>query len=148
MPARFLTPLRVEKIGERTWLLTDDLVFESVRYPGRVVAPRGLQTNFASVPRVLWAIAPPVGNYDKAAVIHDGGYGNALVTERGEPVFTVKAVADAWFFEGMEAEGVGPWTARSMYAAVRLFGNPDGHPLRRDGTRVYAAASRVTGVCP
>ena len=130
MTARFLTPLRAETIGERRWLLIDDLVFLSVKYPGRVVAPRGFQTDLASIPRLAWSVFPRVGKQDKAAVIHDAAYGNALVTEHGDRVFTVKAVADAWFLEAMLAEGVGAWSARWMYTTVKCFGDPVGHPLR------------------
>lgn len=129
MTARFLTPLRMETIGVRSWMLVDDLVFHSERYQGVVIAPRGVQTDLASIPRVLWSLVPKVGAHDKAAVIHDGGYAHYLVTEGGERIHTVKHVADALFYEGMRAEGVSGFIAGVLYHAVRLFGDPLAHPL-------------------
>lgn len=130
MSAAFLTPLRMEKIGPRRWLLIDDLVFQSDRYPGQFIAIRGFQTDLASIPRFLWVIAPKVDLYDQAAVIHDAAYGNALYTENLDRIHTIKAVADHLFHEGMLAMGVSGWRARLMYKAVDLFGTPVGHPLR------------------
>jgi len=129
MTARFLTPLRTETIGERRWLLTDELVFYSAQYRGIVVAPRGFQTDLASIPRAAFLIFPKVGLWDHAAVIHDSAYGNALVTDKGDRIFTTKTVADNLFREGMKANGVWSIAARLMYRTVYLFGNPKGHPL-------------------
>jgi len=33
--------------------------------------PAGYRTDFASIPRVVWSLLPPVGRSGKAAVIHD-----------------------------------------------------------------------------
>ena len=53
---RFLTPLKVEKVGydkagRPCWRLLEDLVYLSDRW-GRIVVPKGFITNFASVPRL------------------------------------------------------------------------------------------------
>jgi hypothetical protein len=126
---RFLSPLRMETIGDRRWLLIDDLIFQSAKYRGIVVAPRGFQTDLASIPRLAWTFVPKVGKWDFAACVHDAGYGNALVTEHGDRIFAVKAVSDTLFLEGMHAQGVNGFLAQFMYRAVSLFGNPEGHPL-------------------
>lgn len=128
--ACFLTPLRVEKIGARRWLLTDDLYFQSARYGGVFVASRGFQTDLASIPRLLWVVAPKVDLYDAASVIHDASYGNALSTSDGKRVFAVKDVCDRLFLEAMLCLGVSGWRAKLMYSAVKNFSEPDGHPLR------------------
>ena len=138
MIAQFLTPLRTETLGPRRWILTDDLRFYSEQYRGIVVAPRGFQTDLASIPRLAWVLFPKVGNQDWAAVIHDAGYGNALVTQHGDRIFAVKKVSDDLFLEGMLAHGVSRFAARWMYRAVHLFGNPKGHPL----------ANALPGVAP
>ena len=139
--ARFHTDLVVKKIGERTWLLMEDLIFYSARFRGFVVAPRGFQTNLASIPTWAGSIFPLVGHQDKAAVIHDAGYGNALLTLDRERIFTIKHVADQLFDEGMEAEGVNTIKRWFMYRAVVLAGDPDGHPLaahrRPDAMRLF-----------
>lgn len=129
-PASFLTPLRMEKIGARRWLLIDDLHFLSARYGGIFVASRGFQTDLASIPRLLWVVAPKVDLYDAASVIHDASYGNALSTLDGKRVFAVKDVCDRLFLEGMLSSGVSAWRANLMYSAVKNFSEPDGHPLR------------------
>lgn len=126
---KFLSSLRVEKIGERTWILLESLIFFSIKYQGIYIAPRGFQTNLSSIPRVAFALFPPIGNYDKAAVIHDAGYGNSLLTESYDRMFTSKELADGLFNEGMKAEKVNTIVRRTMYRSVRLFGDPVGHPL-------------------
>jgi len=131
MVAGFLTPLRTEKVGPRRWLLTDDLVFRSELYAGNFVVLRGFQTDFASIPRLFWVIAPKVDAYDAASVVHDAGYGHALYTEQLDRIHAVKHVADNLFLEGMLASGVPGWRARLMYRMVSIFGDPVVHPLRQ-----------------
>jgi len=36
-----------------------------------IVVPKGFVTDFASTPRALWAVLPPFGTYQLAAVVHD-----------------------------------------------------------------------------
>lgn len=110
-------------------MLIDDLKFYSAKYRGVFVAPRGFQHNFASIPQFAQSLVPKVGLYDKAAVIHDGAYGNVLVTEDGKRIFCIKTVADDLFYEGMRAEGVNRLLAWMMYRLVSIAGDPDGHPL-------------------
>lgn len=128
--AGFLKRLRTEKIGNFRWILTDDLPFRSVKFPGVFIAPAGFQTDLASIPRIAWTIFPKAGGkHDPASVVHDAGYAHALVTENGDRIHTVKAVADLLFLEGMQAEHVSGFGSRLMYAAVSAFGNPAKHPL-------------------
>lgn len=127
--AAFLTPLRTEKIGAHRWLLTDDLVYRSAFLSGVLIAPRGYQTDLASIPRLGWVIFPKVDVYDSASVAHDAGYGHALVTEHGDRIHLIKRLADRLFLEAMEALGVPWWQRTLMYRAVSVFGNQDAHPL-------------------
>ena len=124
---RYLDELDIRKVGKREWQLLSDFRFESDLYPGVFVAPRGMRTNFASIPHVIWLIFPPVGNYDEAAVIHDGAYQDDLITSNGDRIFTVKHVADRLFLEALRCETfrkskVGPKLAKCMYFAVKNFG--------------------------
>lgn len=75
--------------------------------------PKGFETDFASVPRALWAVVPPLGRYAKAAVIHDWLY---YRQDRS------RKEADLIFFEAMRVLGVGRARRNSMYWAVRQFG--------------------------
>lgn len=135
--AEFLTPLRTEKIGPRRWLLTDELVYSTALLGGIFKVPRGFQTDFASIPRILWTLAPPVDRYDPAAVVHDAGYGNALTTQNDMRVYLIKDWCDRIFLEACLSVGVAKWRAEVMYQLVKTFGNPDGHPL---------AANRISTV--
>jgi len=126
---KFLSPLDTRKIGAQRWLLLDDLVFKSDYLKGILIAPRGFQTDLASIPRIFWAIAPKEDIYDPAAVIHDAAYGHALVTNEGNRIELIKPLADKMFLEAMLCCGVSSWRAHIMYQAVSIFGNPSTHPL-------------------
>lgn len=117
-------PLRIEYLDGRNWKLHEDFsYFDEVGLPGDVDGtfidvPAGFVTDFASIPRALWTILPPTGQYGKAAVIHDWLYRGGK--PEGRPV--TKAYADAVFERAMKELGV-PWLRRKlMYTAVKLFG--------------------------
>lgn len=78
-----------------------------------IVVPQGFITDLASVPRILWSIFPPHGEYAKAAIVHDYMYDNAIGS---------KAEADLVFLEGLEVLNVPKWKRKVLYTAVRLFG--------------------------
>jgi len=115
----FTKPLILKFLDERHDLYRFELV-EAFEYhvggldSGVVIqVPAGFRTDFASVPRVLWTIVPPVGLYGKAAVVHDFLYVSQPCT---------RLEADRIFLDAMEVLGV-PLVQRSlMYKAVRLGG--------------------------
>lgn len=78
-----------------------------------IEVPVGFTTDFASVPRFLWPIFPPDGEYTQAAVMHDYLYRTHLRTRKE---------ADFIFLEFMGMLEVPRWKAETMYKAVRLFG--------------------------
>lgn len=125
MPPNFLDKLELEYINGRTWKVTkafDYNVDLDNRIQGIITIPEGFITDFASIPRVLWNILPPVGEYGEAAVVHDylyvvGGH----VPEWQWMTFTKKD-ADQIFLQAMKLLTV-PWYQRyPMYQAVRWFG--------------------------
>lgn len=75
--------------------------------------PEGFVTDFASVPRCLWWLLPPMGRYGKAALLHDWLY-SVRTTSRKE--------ADEIFLDAMLMMGVRKLIALAMFVAVRLFG--------------------------
>lgn len=79
-----------------------------------VEVPSGYRTDFASVPRILWPIFPPVGIYSRAAIVHDYLYTNDAGCSR--------FLADALFRELMAELGTPWWRRVVMYYAVRFFG--------------------------
>ena len=108
--------LDLEFIDGRNWRLLKAFPYHGERFGGTV--PKGFLTDFASVPKILWNLLPPTGEYGPAAVIHDYLYRTARVT---------RADADWTFLEAMTRLGV-PWLIRhAMYRAVRLFGASSYH---------------------
>ena len=103
--------------GVRWFVLTQDLKY-SMSFNGHgwmeVTVPEWFVTDFASVPRFLWRIYPPIGDYWRSAIMHDYLYSRECTCSR--------FLADALFRDAMAADGV-PWFTRVvMYYAVRLFG--------------------------
>jgi hypothetical protein len=122
----FLTPLKVTPLpGGKFWQLLEGFEYVTdgpldeygtgpdVSGPFLIIVPAGFITDFASVPRVLWWLLPPWGNYGKAAVVHDLLY-NLKVWSRGN--------CDHIFLEAMIDEGVSRKTRMTMYSFVRAFG--------------------------
>lgn len=79
-----------------------------------VEVPVGYQTDFASVPRILWPLFPPTGVYSRAAIVHDFLYSEGSGCSR--------FLADAIFRDLMAELGTPLWRRVAMYYAVRLFG--------------------------
>ena len=100
---------------QRTATLHMPLIYRSDLLGSDVEVPAGFETDFASVPRGLWNIFPPLGLYGEPAIVHDFLY-------RTQPVD--RKTADLVFLEAMKAKGC-RWTQRqALYRAVRLFGWP------------------------
>ena len=95
----------------RTRKLLAPLVY--VEGDTRLEVPVDFKTDYASIPRIFWAILPPSGKYSPAAVLHDKLY------ETGE---YPKEVADKIFRDAMGSLGVKPWKIFVMYQAVDKFG--------------------------
>lgn len=79
----------------------------------RIEVPAGFVTDLASTPRWLWAIFPPFGAWDEAAVLHDWLYRTGC---------RPRAEADAALYHGSIECGASRAKAWLMWAAVRLFG--------------------------
>ena len=78
-----------------------------------VDVPQGFETDFASVPFILWFILPKWGKYGNAAVIHDYLYDQQTNT---------RLTADDIFAEAMTVLNVPFWQRFCLYTGVRLFG--------------------------
>lgn len=107
--------LRTDSRGVRLYELTSELVYEGSLNGGslRVRVPEGFITDFASVPRFFWRVFPPIGDWMRAAAMHDYLYEKTRVS---------KTLADTLFWEGLKADRVGRLTRLLMYWAVRVFG--------------------------
>ena len=114
----FDRPLDLRDNGNRTFTLLHGFSYRSKALGTNLTVhvPKGFETDFASVPRLLWSLFPPYGKHGKAAVIHDYLY---LLVRRRK--FS-RAVADAIFLAAMKDLKVAWWKRYTMYLAVRVAG--------------------------
>ena len=112
--SRFLSKLFLEDNDGFPFTVMGVLSYESDRLKTTVVVPPGFKTDLASIPQVLWNVLPPVGQYDRAAVIHDYLYKFPGTVSRVD--------ADAVLNEAMDVLGVGRVKRWIIYAGVRVGG--------------------------
>lgn len=111
---RFTTKLQFEDDGGLPFTLLQALTYVTdVEHRGTFSVPACFKTDLASIPRPLWAVLPPVGKYDAAAVVHDYLYQTNGLT---------RAAADSILLEAMGVLGVGRLTRWLIYSGVRLGG--------------------------
>lgn len=130
---KFENTLDVRPLDDgRNWLVLEDFYYDSdvvlansatwiqvngVATGSRIVVPKGFITDFASIPRPLWAIVggPTEGRYRKIAVVHDWLYRSPGLTTRGQ--------ADSVLLEGMKFSGCSWWQRSVIYSGVRVGGS-------------------------
>ena len=124
MEARFRSSLKFEDNDGLPFTLLEDLIYISAvtkpptdRFPfgqfGVIRVPAGFKTDLASIPQFLWSVLPPVGRYDRAAVVHDYLYRFNGCTRKE---------ADDVLFEAMAVLGVRATQRWTIYAGVRAGG--------------------------
>lgn len=115
--SKFTDQLLVESLGSK-WILRKPFSFyyqnDSTKI--EVEVPEGFITDFASTPRLLYPIFPPIGKYNKAAMVHDFLY------NKNCPLKLTRKQCDQFFLQGMEVLEVPKWKRIAMYLAVRLMG--------------------------
>lgn len=114
--SRFLTNfvcVKIYRYGETPELI-ENLVYKMNE--NRIfIVPKGFKTDFASIPRIFWAIIAPLGKHTLPAVLHD-----FLYTE-GYKMGISRKEADKIFYNAMIDSFVNRFTANIMWACVRLF---------------------------
>lgn len=114
--SRFTDILTVSPLADgKTWVTRKEFGYDiGEEGSGKSIdVPLGFKTDFASVPRLLWALIPRWGKYGNAAVIHDYSYWDQMFSRKE---------ADLVFREGMEVLQVPLWQIVLIYYAVRWFG--------------------------
>ncbi len=125
----FWGPLDVRDLDGRQFLLL--MPFSYTTRAGTVIhVPAGFRTDMASVPRLIWQVIPPLGTYDKPAVIHDWLY----QTGRCNGDTITRAQADDVLLEACECSGVGWAMRQSIYRGVRIGGWVPWNNYRRKET--------------
>ena len=119
----------VEQVGE-WWRIYQPLDFTS-RDGTTVHVPVGFITDFASIPRIFWNIAPPTSPfYSRASLVHDRLYETHQVP---------REQADAYFYEAMLLSGSSHALAWTLWSAVRAFGSwAYNTGPSRQAARIYA----------
>ena len=116
-----MKPLVVKKLESGQWEVYEELEYHVGNKDSDEIirVPKGTLTDFASVPRGLWNIFPPDGEYTSAAVVHDFIYG--LRGKLPSKTYT-REEADKIFAEAMQVLGVPFWKRYTMFYAVRAGG--------------------------
>ncbi len=83
------------------------------------VIPKGMSTDFASIPKFLHSLISPLSNSVYSAVLHDYLYRNPKEVTAKE---TSRLEADRIFYFGMKACGVKRIIALIMFWGVRIGG--------------------------
>ena len=112
----FTSILLVSPLADgKTWVLMRDFGYDvgSEGSADRINVSIGFETDFASIPRLLWTVLPKWGRYGNAAVIHDW-----LYWRQERP----RKAADDILLEAMGVLNVAAMTRAAMYWGVRLFG--------------------------
>jgi len=125
----FTTQLEVTPLPNgRDWKLLRPFVYYVGTEPSDDVisVPADFITDFASIPRALWWLYPPTGQWGKAAVIHDYLY-------RTPSHQCTRKEADLIFVEAMAVLDVPRHRRAIMYRALRAF-----------GARNFKARARIT----
>lgn len=107
-------PLRTDKVGDRLWRLCLPVTYRGDF--GTYTVPAGYDTDFASVPRLLWVLFPPIGRWDQAAVVHDWLITHGLAQREAD---VTSAQVDAEFRGALKVLKVGFVGRWLMWAGVR-----------------------------
>jgi len=113
--SEFTTNFKGELIGKNLWKNLERFEYHVGSFPSQeiIIVPSGFITDFASVPRIFWAVISPIDTHAKAAVIHDYCYYMALYSRKR---------CDEIFLEALNVLNVPEWKAHCMYRAVRIGG--------------------------
>ena len=115
--------LNHESKGKFRLMLLTPLEYESASLNKRIIVPKDFVTDLASIPRSLWSFLPPLGRYDRAAVVHDWLYQTGCVT---------RETADFVMLEAMRASHVDAVTRYTLYAGVCAGGGPTWRRYRHE----------------
>lgn len=111
--SEFITPLILRDDGGLPLTVVDSFIYRSDLLKQWISVPVGFKTDLASIPRFFWRVLPPIGRYDKPAVIHDWLYHTNGMS---------RLTADKVLREAMEVTHVPAWQRALIFRAVRLGG--------------------------
>jgi hypothetical protein len=110
-----IKPVPLTPFGDgRDSVLMADLRYRIGKSNFTVVVPAGFVTDFASTPRAIWGVLPPVGSYQLPAVVHDFLYWDQGCTRQQ---------ADDLLRVAMAEHKVKAFERDVIWQAVRRFGD-------------------------
>ena len=142
---KFNGKIKAEFTAPKTWVLAKGLSFiteelddeeisilqevgANISNTGRVTCKKGMKTDLASVPRIVWNVMAP-WDVARAAVIHDHLYATLRDYYHSEWMEKdvwkrARDISDKVFLLGMNAAEpkVPAWKKYSAYKSVRIFG--------------------------
>lgn len=107
------TPFLIFSKGPFYAMLTQDMVYPVGHTNDTIVVPAGFVTDFASIPRQLWNVLSPVGEYRLPAVVHDFLYWTHACN---------REQADNLLYIAMTEADVPSATRTAVWAGVRVGG--------------------------
>ena len=145
----FTNKIVAEFTPPKTWKLEEDLAFRepsltkddiellrtigaNIKDSGRITCTKGMRTDLASTPRIVWGLISP-WDVARAAIIHDHLYAKLRLyysSDHGingnwiEKWNTARTLSDKIFLLGMKSADpkVPVWKIYPAYWAVRVFG--------------------------
>lgn len=112
--SQFTSNFKGELIGKNLWKTLESFEYHIGEYPSEeiITVPEGFETDFATVPRIVWSIISPIDNHAKAAVIHDYCYEYKIYSRKR---------CDEIFKEALEVLKINSVKIWFMYHSVRYF---------------------------
>lgn len=116
---KFTDDLIVKSLGVK-WQLVEAFRFYYLKGNIRIdiIIPENFITDFASTPTWAYPFFPPVGIYNKAAIMHDYLYDKNCSYQ-----YITRRQADLFFLQAMQVLGTPKLQRILMYVAVRLAGS-------------------------
>lgn len=111
--------LKAAKLRSQTYTLGAAFIYVSPQF-GEITVPAGISTDFASIPRAVWAIISPEDpDILFGSVVHDYVYSvSGCLPER----ILTRRQADDLLREAMETCGAPAWKRWAVFQAVQRFG--------------------------
>ena len=141
----FTNKITAEFTPPKTWKLEEDLGFRegsltkdeiellrgvgaNIKDSGMITCAKGMRTDLASTPRIVWGLISP-WDVARAAIIHDHLYAKLRLYYKTDSMMqskwkAAKVLSDKIFLLGMKSADpkVPCWKIYPAYWAVRLFG--------------------------
>ena len=135
-PAAVPPPVPFEAFADgRNFVLVAPMSYTILNTGQTITIPAGFVTDWASTPRIIWAVLPPFGTYTKASVIHDYLYWMQYCTrEQSDKILlaamiesNVSAVDQRTIYDGVRVGGQEAWdqNARDRRAGLTKYVAPD-----------------------